>query len=179
MAADGKTFVSRGNADNTLRVFDVAKGTEPKQILLPNINPNAGGTVVFRGGFTTGGLPIAFSPDGQHVAASLPSGQLPNRGQTDGSLRIFDINTGKEIRQITLPISRTISNLTYSPDGRVLATENLDQTVGLWEIASGRERGTIGDAFAGTQPAVPVFRIVGRPTHAAAHRKRAGVFARW
>src|SRR5262249_8745625 len=59
------------------------------------------------------------------------------------TLRVWDVATGKEIRKITLPKAGTTS-LAYSFDGRVLATENADQTVTLWEVVGGKERARLG-----------------------------------
>jgi WD40 repeat protein len=149
---DGASFATRGGADNTIRIFDVVKGTERKSIVLPGGNTPGPGVVVLRGGILAGGLPIAFSPDGQQLAAYLPAGQVANRGQSDAYVRVFDIHTGKEVREITLPIGRAILNLAYAPDGRVLAMENFDQTISLWEMASGWQRTIIGEPASAPVP---------------------------
>lgn len=156
---DGSTLASRGSLDNIVRVFDVAKGTERKQITLPGANPNAGGgAVVIRGSFVGGGQPIAFSPDGLNVAIALAGAQAglrPGANPGDGTVRVFDINTGKEVRQIVTPPSRPVSNLAYSPDGRVIAAESADQSITLLEIASGRERLAFNEPVNPVQPNLP------------------------
>jgi hypothetical protein len=77
-------------------------------------------------------------------------------------LRVFDLATAKETRIITLPIGRTIDSIVYSPDGRLLAAENTDQSISLWELASGRERAVLAApaVIAPTQPDAG-FVIVG------------------
>jgi WD40 repeat protein len=151
---DSKRLASRGNVDNIIRVYDVAPGSELKQINVPAPKAPGGG---FGGGFGVAapvGRGLAFSPDGQTLAAAFNANSPgPVRGGQpqvagDNMLRLWDVATGKEIRKITLPLQRTVTNLAYSPDGRLLATENADRTFSLWEIASGKERALLGTAAA-------------------------------
>jgi len=72
---------------------------------------------------------VAYSPDGQHLAA----------GETDGTVRIWDPERGVPIRTFT-GHAGTIAGVLYSPEGGMLATWSADQTVRLWDAASGRER---------------------------------------
>ena len=146
---DSKKLASRGNVDNLIRVYDVAQGSELKQINVPA--PKAPG-----GGFGVAapvGRGLVFSPDGQTLAAAFNASPVAIRGGQpqvagDNMLRLWDVATGKEIRKITLPVQRTVTNLAYSPDGRLLATENADRTFSVWEIASGKERALLGAAAA-------------------------------
>jgi WD40 repeat protein len=141
---DGKTLASRGG-DNQIRLYEVATGKDLRQITVQADNRgNPGGAVVVvngRGFYGGTGLGLVFSPDGKLLAS-------PGANQT---LRLWDVATGKEIRQIALPKQRGIGSFAFSPDGRVLATENTDQTVSLWEVASGRERGVLGKPAGGNQ----------------------------
>src|SRR5262249_43948757 len=50
--------------------------------------------------------------------------------------------------------SQTVVSLAFAPDGRTLATEHADQSITLWEVASGKQRGLLGKAP--PAPAVPV-----------------------
>jgi WD40 repeat protein len=157
---DSKRLASRGNVDNFIRVYDAAQGSELKQINVPA--PKAPG-----GGFGVAapvGRGLAFSPDGQTLAAAFNTNSVPIRGGQpqvagDNMLRIWDVATGKEIRKITLPVQRTVTNLAYSPDGRLLATENADRTFSLWEIASGKERALLGTAAAPVGQPATAFTV--------------------
>ena len=105
-----------------------------------------GNVVVFGGGnFVPTAQGLAFSPDGSSIATSVgvgPQQAVFNGGgmtaRPDNMIRVWDIATGKETRQIK--VTHVVIGLAYSPDGRLLAAQNSDQSVSLWEIASGKER---------------------------------------
>src|SRR5262249_15885532 len=100
---DGKTLASRGG-DNTIRLYDVAKGSELKQIALQAevANPAPGGAIGWRVGFG-GALGILFSPDGKMVASAGSSGNagaqviINNRAAmgAGSSINLWSVTTGK------------------------------------------------------------------------------------
>jgi WD40 repeat protein/beta-lactamase regulating signal transducer with metallopeptidase domain len=161
---DGKALAERG-ADGAIRLYDPAKGTELRQFAAQAAsNPYPPGVVVAvpaRVGFA--GTPgLVFSPDGKLLASAGSSpgvvalpGAAVGRGRPNGgaSINLFDLGTGKVIRKIepTLPVS----SFAFSPDGRVLATENADESVSLWEVASGKERARLGKAAVAAAPPLP------------------------
>jgi len=152
---DSKTLASRGTGDNTIRLYDVAKGSDLQQITIQqeNAQPNPGGAIVVWGGFGSS-IGLAFSPDGKSVASTVTSAPgraaVPNvRGGANSQIHVWDVTTGKVTRKIALPAQRIANSFVFSPDGRVLATDNSDQTISLWEIASGKERLQLGKPAAG------------------------------
>jgi WD40 repeat protein len=147
---DSKTLASRGTIDNIIRLYDVAKGNEIKQMNVPVEKQPGNGVdfVVIGGGFGPVGHGFVFSPDGQTLAAYVgPNNAFVGnpQGQAAAKLVIWDVTTGKELRPITLRSGVVVTNLAYSPDGRLLAAQNADGTVSLWEIASGKERAILGE----------------------------------
>ncbi len=98
------------------------------------------GTVRFRHLKTIWAL--AYSPDGKMLAAADGDGVDSHRGLSwhgpaQGTIRLWDPATGKEIRRLTGhrgPIRR----LAFSADGRLLMS--LCEDVRLWDPATGKER---------------------------------------
>ena len=51
----------------------------------------------------------------------------------------YDAATGKLLRRFE-PSAAGLSTFTFAPDGRTIASGNVDGSISLWEIASGKER---------------------------------------
>src|SRR5258708_14254868 len=71
---------------------------------------------------------IAFSPDG-HRAVS---------GSEDRTLRLWEIETGRELKQLT-GHNEEITAVAFAPDGRRVIAGSRDRTLRLWDVESHRE----------------------------------------
>lgn len=69
-----------------------------------------------------------FAPDGK--AALVSPG--------DGSIRIWDVKTGKELRRMS-GHAGIIRSAAFHPLGKLLATAGADGTIRLWDWAAGQE----------------------------------------
>jgi WD40 repeat protein len=69
---------------------------------------------------------IAFSPDGRTLALAL---------YNDHTIRLWDVATATEIAALTGHTDR-IMDLTFSPDGTVLASSDVSQIVWLWDLTT-------------------------------------------
>jgi eukaryotic-like serine/threonine-protein kinase len=70
---------------------------------------------------------VVFSPDGQRIASSL----------LDGTIRIWDTTSGKEV--VTLKANKeAVRSVCFSPDGKRLVSAGEDGTVRIWSPAEGK-----------------------------------------
>ena len=71
---------------------------------------------------------VAWSPDGNSLAT----------GSLDGTARIWDAKTGKQIHELKGHIEE-VESVAWSPDGNYLATGSLDKTARIWDAKTGKQ----------------------------------------
>ncbi|HSJ86719.1 MAG TPA: BTAD domain-containing putative transcriptional regulator, partial [Anaerolineales bacterium] len=71
---------------------------------------------------------VAISPDGKYLVV----------GREDGSVKLYEVKSGKELRQF-VGHTNAVLNATYSRDGKYVATGSADKTARVWEAATGQE----------------------------------------
>lgn len=84
------------------------------------------GTVRFRHMHTISS--VAYSGDGKSVLSS----------SWDGTVRLWDASTGKELRRLK-GAKDGFSSVAVSPDGTILAGGDMGRTLYLWDAATGKE----------------------------------------
>ena len=74
----------------------------------------------------------------QAVAAS-PDGKLALSGSFDGTVRLWDMESGKELRRFAGHDGQWVLHVAFSPDGRQALSSGADNAVRLWDVATGQE----------------------------------------
>jgi WD40 repeat protein/serine/threonine protein kinase len=119
---DGRRLASTAWHEECVRIWDVATG----QPLFPPLKAPTKSAKGFPGAVGN----IAFSPDGARLASTI----------RDGSIYIWDVNTGRLIRTLQGDTFE-IWGLAFSPDGTRLASGGHDHTVKIWDVDPGRAQG--------------------------------------
>jgi RNA polymerase sigma factor (sigma-70 family) len=154
---DGKTLITGGVRDGTIRLWDLASGSERRSF--PTGTRRIGSLAVSPDGRTLAtsyqgirlwdldagklrqelGDPktfvrqVAFTPDGKTLAALHSQ---------DQRVQLYDVATGKPGR--TFKLHDGGGSLALSPDGKLLAardttTDGLTRVIRLWDLATGQE----------------------------------------
>jgi WD40 repeat protein len=91
-------------------------------------------------------LCVAWSPDGKRLAT----------GSSEGAVKVWDANSGKEL--LSLNGRGSILSIAWSPDGTRLATASFDNTAKVWDAEAGKELLTLDFGLGG-----PVWSVAWSP----------------
>ena len=80
-------------------------------------------------GYTDQIWAVAFSPDGKYVLT----------GSWDGTARLWDAQTGRELQSFTSAYHANIEGVAFSPDGKYVLTGSADNAARLWDARSGQQ----------------------------------------
>jgi WD40 repeat protein len=131
---DGKIIVSGsgdatvGSGDATVKLWDTSTGKEIRTISYPDMTGQ-----------------MALSPDGRSLAVIVDKGY---------SVKLLDLSAGTELPTLTGWTSSAVNNLTFSPNGKTLATCRLQNKylvqpgelqgtnlLDIWNVSTGKELG--------------------------------------
>jgi WD40 repeat protein len=129
---DGKTLASVSK-DTTIKLWDLRTGKEQATLK----------------GHTDLDCSVAFSPDSKTLA----------EGSKDRTIKLWDVRTAKVratlkwhrdwLAEQVAPLPKQEVAVTYSQDGKTLASENVDKTIHLWDVATGKVRATFKEGLQG------------------------------
>ena len=80
---------------------------------------------------------VAFSPNAQFVVS----------GGRDGTVRLWEVASGREVRQLRGWLrhhTASVESVAFSPNGQFVVSGSGDKTVRLWEVSSGRAVRSLG-----------------------------------
>ena len=75
---------------------------------------------------------VAVTPDGQRAVSA----------SDDQTLKVWDLESGRELRTLTGHSGAVIA-VAVTPDGRRAVSASEDQTLKVWDLESGRELRTL------------------------------------
>src|SRR5262249_46987001 len=114
-----RSLVATGADEGGVRLYDARTGTLVRAIQ------------------SAGDRSVAFSPDGRNLAAA--------GYHMDKQVGIYDVQTGRRLRNVTGHTEWETYATVFSPDGTLLASAGSDKQVLVWDLATGSIRHRLGD----------------------------------
>jgi RNA polymerase sigma factor (sigma-70 family) len=129
--ADGQYLVTAGR-DDAVILWDRVTGKEVRRFERRGKKPldaNPGEMMTIgqvKRAAAAGDFPVALSPDGKTLVAGR-----------DRTITVWDVATGKTLHELTA--ASTVSELVFTPDGKVLLSVDAGPTVAHWDPSTGKQ----------------------------------------
>jgi WD40 repeat protein len=120
-------------SDGTVRLYELATGHEHEPRLISEPAEPPEGDKKAGGSRSREVVCLAFSPDGTILAGG---DHLQDSSLAD--IHLWDVAGGRELRRIPAR-QQSVRSLSFSGDGRTLASAGTEPVIGLWDVGGGRE----------------------------------------
>ncbi len=131
-AVDAKTGVIRWSVEAT-PMSTCAVSPDSKRVLVDRNH-----SFMLRDAATGAVLREFTEPDVVGAVAFSPDGAKALSGNWDGSMRLYDLGSGR-LERVIAGHAGWVSQAAFSPDARTIYSSSLDGTIRAWEAASGCE----------------------------------------
>ena len=121
---DTETSLSEKNVQKADSLLTTPKDIESRIVIQEENAPE----IVVQMGHSNSVFSVAFSPDGNTIVS----------GSHEGTLKLWDVKSGREIRSFS-GHSFDVWFVAFSPDGKTIVSGSGDDTLKLWDVISGRE----------------------------------------
>ena len=152
---NGKTIGSLSE-DGSARVFDAATGVELLRLVLPGQRLEGPHAIIFSSdgkwviAYASGAARRFATSDERQLAHITQDGSVDNlaysadgkwiaTGSYDGSARVFEAGSGKEVTRVLYDQDRPVNDVAFSADGSLVATAGSDTTARVLESYTGAE----------------------------------------
>ncbi len=89
-----------------------------------------------KGGYAVGKVveDVHYSKDGKRISSTC---------RDDGTLTVWDTDTAKPVFRLDGKESQWVNRAALAPDGKTVATSDVNDKIRLWDIDTGKERGVL------------------------------------
>ena len=132
-------FALSGSSDGSLRLWNISTGKEVKKMEVHH-------QPMLAVDYYTGRRERQWAPNPVSEVAYSPNGINALSANYDGTLSLWDVSTGREIR-IFKGHNSSVYSVAISPDGKYALSGSSDSTLKLWDILTGRDIKTFTGHF--------------------------------